>query len=156
MVCKIQKSDIMQIFKIEQDCFSQCWSEKSIEQSLDIENNIMLCAKIDNTVCGYIFADFVLDEVNLNRIAVHGDYRKNGIATELLNALFDNTADFASKIMLEVRKSNTAAISLYEKNGFKIDGIRKNFYQAPLEDAVLMTRLFKLTEVNRNNENSRY
>lgn len=142
MVRKIKKSDIEQIYEIEKNCFSQCWSKASIEQSLDIENNIMLCVQIDNTVCGYIFADFVLDEVNLNRIAVHGDYRKKGIATKLLNALFDNTADFAQKIMLEVRKSNTAAISLYEKNGFKIDGIRKNFYQAPIEDAVLMTRFF--------------
>lgn len=140
IIRKIQKCDIPQIIKIEQACFSQCWSENAIVQSLDMDNNIMLCAAFNDTVCGYIFADFVLDEVNLNRIAVDIDYRRKGIAAELLKALFDNTTDFAEKIMLEVRKSNIAAISLYERNGFEIVGMRKNFYQAPLEDAVLMTK----------------
>lgn len=143
IIRKIQKCDIPQIAKIEQDCFSQCWSENAIMQSLDIDNNIMLCAASNDTVCGYIFADFVLDEVNLNRIAVDIDYRRKGIAAELLKALFDNTADFAQKVMLEVRKSNIAAISLYERNGFETVGMRKNFYQAPLEDAVLMTKFFE-------------
>ena len=86
----------------------------------------------------------VLDEGYVTNIAVLPDYRRKGIASALLEQCISAAKQKnLSFVSLEVRKSNLAAIKLYEKFEFKIEGERKNFYECPKEDAYIMTRRFK-------------
>lgn len=146
MIRKITALDITALVEIEKQCFSQIWSLKNIEDALKSERNILLCIEDQGLICGYVFADFVLDEVNINRIAILPDFRKKGLASNLLAELEACVEDFAACIMLEVRQSNGAAQALYRKNGYKIVGNRKGFYSEPYEDAVLMTKFLKKME----------
>ncbi len=146
MIRKITSLDIKSIVDIENQCFRQTWSEKNIKDAIENERNILLCAIKSGKLCGYLFADFVLDEVNINRLATKPDSRNSGVAESLLCELEEYVGNFAECIMLEVRKGNVAARNLYEKNGFKTVGVRKGFYSAPFEDAILMTKFLKEME----------
>lgn len=146
MIRKITAFDIEALLSIEKQCFTQLWTAKNIEDAIENERNILLCICQQGEICGYIFADFVLDEVNINRIAVAPDCRNCGIACRLLEELEKYVGGFAECIMLEVRQSNTAARKLYEKNGYETVGLRKGFYSEPFEDAVLMTKFLKKME----------
>ena len=81
----------------------------------------------------------VLDEGNLDNIAVAPDYRRRGVADALLGAVTGFGRAHLAALLLEVRASNAPAIALYEKHGFAAVGRRKNYYEAPKEDAILMT-----------------
>ena len=86
-------------------------------------------------------AKILLDEGYITNVAVKKDCRNCGIGKELLSKV-DKKADALglSFISLEVRQSNVAAISLYEKQGYKNEGVRKNFYKSPVENAIIMTK----------------
>ena len=81
----------------------------------------------------------VLDEADINTVAVLPSFRRKGMADKLLSEIF-LYCDEINAFHLEVRESNIPAISLYKKNGFETDGIRKNFYSNPTENAILMTK----------------
>ena len=82
------------------------------------------------------------DELHINTIAVHPDLRRRGLATALMTRLLAiAAAEGACRAMLEVRRSNTAALRLYERMGFHVAGVRRNYYTHPDEDALLLTRL---------------
>jgi ribosomal-protein-alanine N-acetyltransferase len=86
---------------------------------------------------GYLFVTQVMDTADIGNIAVSPEFRRQGIASLLLDtALNGMDAD----VFLEVRHSNTPAIALYEKYGFQPIGIRKNYYDNPREDAILMQK----------------
>ena len=109
---------------IEAECFSHPWSKKSLEESLEKENSLFLVAVEDEKVIGYVGMEVIVDEGYIFNVAVSADY---------------NSLCF---ITLEVRESNSAAISLYSKFGFIKAGERKNYYSDPTEAAVLMTKYF--------------
>ena len=88
----------------------------------------------------------MLDEGYIDNIAVHPDARRHGVASALLDVFCRFGEINLAFLTLEVRKSNTAAIALYEKNGFQWAGLRPGYYQHPREDAVIMTREFKKEE----------
>ena len=91
-------------------------------------------------VAGYLIAYYIVDEIQILNIAVKKSKQNRGIATELFQVIFEYAKnENAGKFTLEVRPSNAGAIELYKKLGFKIDGIRKNYYKNPKEDAVLMS-----------------
>ena len=95
----------------------------------------------DGSVAAYAGMQVVLDEAEITNIAVDERYRRRGIAGKLLEGLVTLCLRRNVKYLhLEVRESNTPARSLYTKCGFEIDGMRKNFYQKPTENAVLMTK----------------
>ena len=91
---------------------------------------------------GYAVLSAVLDEGNLDNIAVAPEHRRRGVAEALLSALTGFSREKLAVLMLEVRASNVPAIALYEKHGFAAVGRRKNYYDAPKEDAILMTLEF--------------
>ena len=99
-------------------------------------------AEEDGAVLGYAVLSAVLDEGNLDNIAVAPEYRRRGVADALLGALTGFGRECLALLTLEVRASNAPAIALYEKHGFAAVGRRKNYYSAPREDAVLMTLTF--------------
>ena len=134
---------IKEIAKLEKECFSTPWSENAIAESVSAGTKFFVAEK-GGKVAGYVGISTVLDEGYITNVAVASDYRRSSVATLLLSRIFTLARKFdLSFVSLEVRNSNIPAISLYEKNGFKQEGKRKNFYEAPLEDALIMTRRFK-------------
>lgn len=105
----------------------------------NLKNNIFLkgLVYVDKIIKGVLIYDLIYDRIEIEYIIVHNDYRKQGIATKLLNNLIDNNKNILN-ITLEVRSGNIPAIKLYENNNFKKVAIRKNYYGS--EDGILMMR----------------
>ena len=100
-------------------------------------------AQQNGSVLGYLGISVILDEGYITNIAVFPEFRKKGIASKLLEFLFDFAKQKElSFVSLEVRESNMPAISLYKKFGFENEGFRKNFYTNPKENAIIMTKRF--------------
>lgn len=130
------------IENIEKACFSKPWSKSSVIESFLHGTKFFIYKEQEKTV-GYMGLSCVLDEGYVTNVAVLPEYRRKGIASKLLEfCLKYATEKQLSFISLEVRKSNASAIKLYEKFGFIVEGERKNFYEAPVENALIMTRRF--------------
>ena len=130
-----------QIAALEKVCFpADPWSEELFRDALESPHTDLLLAEgEDGKVLGYAVLSTVLDVGNLDNIAVASQCRRRGVADALLSALTDIGRTKMSVLLLEVRASNYPAIALYEKHGFVQVGRRKNYYDAPREDAILMT-----------------
>ncbi len=131
------RADIPYLVTLEKECFSSPWSEKSFTDFFDSPYSVALVAEVDGTPRGYVGMYLISGEGEITNLAVTASYRRHGIGAMLIAALI--STDGITRLMLDVRESNTAARSLYEKSGFKIDGRRKNFYEKPREDAILMS-----------------
>ena len=142
---KMNKAHVPQIAELEKLCFSDPWSEPSIASELNNKLSLWMVAIDDEKVIGYVGSQTVLGETDMMNIAVHPDYRKQGIGTALIVGLIGalELRDSHS-LMLEVRASNTPAISVYEKLGFIEVGRRKNYYRNPKEDALIMRKEWSL------------
>lgn len=130
---------------LEKTCFpADPWSEELFREALyNPAVTVLLAQGEDGGILGYAVLSVVLDEGNLDNIAVRPEYRRQGVADALLGALTDFGRDQLAVLMLEVRASNAPAVALYEKHGFAAVGRRKNYYDAPREDAILMTLEFR-------------
>lgn len=134
---------IPQMAALEALCFSLPWTEEMIANELKKTNCIYLAALDNDKLIGYIGMQSVLDEGYINNVAVHPDYRRQGVASALLSNLIELARQSQLAFLtLEVRKSNSSAIALYTGFGFTPVGIRKNYYVKPREDAILMTIFF--------------
>ena len=133
-----------QVVALEKICFpADPWREELFRSALDNPAVAILLAEGgDSAVLGYAVLSVVLDEGNLDNIAVAPEARRQGVADALLGALTGFGREHLAVLMLEVRASNAPAIALYEKHGFAAVGRRKNYYDAPKEDALLMTLTF--------------
>ena len=129
---------------LEKVCFpADPWSEALFQAALDNPSVAVLLALGEGGgLLGYAVLSAVLDEGNLDNIAVAPEHRRRGVAEALLSALTGFSREKLAVLMLEVRASNAPAIALYEKHGFAAVGRRKNYYDAPKEDAILMTLEF--------------
>lgn len=134
---------IPQIAALERACFSHPWSEQALQNELWNDSAVIIVAEgEDGTVLGYAGLQTVLDEGYINNVAVDEQYRRQGIADELIAAFVRFGRAKLAFLTLEVRASNVPAIALYVKHGFVEAGRRKNYYDDPKEDAVLMTLEF--------------
>ena len=134
-------SHVSQIAELEKLCFSDPWSENSVASELDNKLAFWLVATEGDCVAGYIGSQTVMDETDMMNVAVHPDFRRKGIAEALVNDLVANLKMMGSHCLtLEVRASNTPAITLYEKLGFSEIGRRKNYYRNPREDALILRK----------------
>lgn len=129
---------------LEKRCFpADPWSEALFREALDNPAVAVLAAEgTDSGILGYAVLSTVLDEGNLDNIAVAPEHRRQGVADALLGALTGFAREHLACLMLEMRASNAPAAALYEKHGFSAVGRRKNYYDAPREDAILMTLEF--------------
>lgn len=134
------------ILKIENLCFSLPWTRTALENQMKSKNCLFLTAVNGSNILGYIGLMMVLDEGYISNIAVDPMYRRHGVADALIDSLVERTKDSLSFITLEVRESNASAIALYIKHGFMPVGTRKNYYENPKENALLMTLFFKAEE----------
>lgn len=138
---KMKEADIPEIARLEKEIFSDSWSEKAIKETFDQQQTLVLVAYEDKQLIGYLILYFVLEEGEIARIAVISDHRRQGVGARLLLELEDLCEDNGiTKLLLDVRESNKAAISFYTSYGFVQDGIRRNFYTDPQEDGILMSR----------------
>ena len=135
----MQPQDLVQVCRIEKENFSLPWSEKSFLESMDRSDTVFLSALVENEVAGYIGCYCIAGTGEITNVAVGADYRRRGIGGMLLQKLFEAGAALdTQEFFLEVRESNEAAISLYSHQGFVKEGIRKNFYEKPMENTVIM------------------
>lgn len=143
-IVPITAAHLPQVAALEKLCFpADPWSEDLFRDALENPRVCILLAEgEDGAALGYAVLSTVLDEGNLDNIAVAPDARRQGVADALLRALTGFGRERLSVLMLEVRASNIPAIALYEKHGFAAVGRRKNYYDAPKEDAILMTLTF--------------
>ena len=140
-VREVRAEELPRLAEIERECIHEPRSVKAFEAEFAAKGAVFLAAENENgEICGFVTASSVLDEVNVNNVAVTASCRRKGIATLLMNALWDKVKGFAAFVTLEVRESNAPAAALYEKLGYKKVGVRKNFYSNPCENAVLMTK----------------
>lgn len=138
----MKDADLPAVHEIEALSFSNPWSDATFRgeiQNKGISFPMVIVRASDGRVTGYIIYWHIQDEVQINNVAVHPDFRGKGIGEAamrlVLKEIREKGANFAT---LEVRVSNTAAASLYEKLGFKVLGSRKGYYTNPVEDAYVM------------------
>ncbi len=141
-IVPFEKKHIAPLAKLEKVCFSEPWSADGLIEAYRNGTKFFV-AENESHVMGYIGIKAVTDEGYITNVAVFPQYRKRGVGTALLHKVFafagENRLSFVS---LEVRVSNSDAVSLYEKTGFSAEGRRKDFYRAPREDALIMTKRF--------------
>ena len=143
-ILKMAESHIKEIAEIENVCFTTPWSEKSIKEELSNPHARFFVALSDNEVSGYIGAHNILGEVYITNVAVKPRFRRMGIGKKLVDFLINESiSENADFVTLEVRKSNEGAKALYENAGFSVVGERKDFYELPKENAILMTKFLK-------------
>jgi ribosomal-protein-alanine N-acetyltransferase len=124
---------------IERTAYAYPWSERFFRQELQVECARSFLAEIDGQIVGYVLFWLLPDEIDIHNIAVHQDFRRRGLGRSLLeNVIIEARNRAASRITLEVRKSNTVAQKLYEAVGFSVNGVRKGYYSDDGEDALLM------------------
>ena len=140
-ITKMNAIHVPQVAQLEQLCFADPWSEKSIGSELDNVWSLWLVALDGERVVGYIGSQTAVDETDVMNVAVHPDCRRQGIAEKLIETLVTELKNRGSHaLMLEVRSSNSPAICLYEKLGFSQVGCRKNYYRNPKEDALILRK----------------
>lgn len=136
------KEHISQVVEIEKQSFSLPWSKEAFLESFTYDHAMFLVAldyASKSTVAGYIGMYKVLNEGDITNIAVSPEYRGKGVGLALMNSLKELAqGKNIDNLILEVRESNSIAIHLYEKVGFCRAGIRKNFYEKPVENAIVM------------------
>lgn len=134
---------IAEVAKIEKECFSSPWSEKALSEELTNDVSHFFVCLDDNEVVGYAGVHIMSGECYIDNIAVSASHRRQKIGSLLIEKLIDTAKNGGGEfISLEVRQSNKPAICLYEKFGFVSVGVRKNFYDFPTEDAIIMTKTF--------------
>ena len=141
-VVPMAERHVAALAEIEKACFHAPWSEAMLREELD--KGIFLVVERDGQAIGYVGCQTVLDEGYITNVAVSPDCRRQGVGRALIEELAQRArAQGLSFVTLEARASNAPAIALYEGAGFVHVGVRKNFYTAPSEDAVLMTLFLK-------------
>lgn len=139
----MNKSHVDGIIEIENESFAIPWSRASVEKELSNNLAIYVVAMEDDKVVGYGGMWHIVNEGHITNIAVHKDYRRKGIGNAIINKLSEIAVDKEMiGLTLEVRKSNTPALELYQKNGFKLEGIRPEYYEDNKEDAYIMWKYF--------------
>lgn len=116
------------------------WSAASFESEAAKKNGIVLYIEENSTISGLICGYYAVGEGDITSVAVHPECRRQGLALKLIREFEKQLPNDTEDIFLEVRESNTAAISLYEKCGFGAVSTRKNFYESPRENAVVMKK----------------
>lgn len=129
-----------QLEALEARCFSLPWTRGQLLSQLPDPMHVFLLAVEGERLLGYVGMMHVLDEGYISNVAVLPETRRQGIGDRLIGALLTRADSLSLRfVTLEVRAGNAPAIALYEKHGFQKVGVRKNYYKAPREDAVLMT-----------------
>ncbi|MCX7973705.1 MAG: ribosomal protein S18-alanine N-acetyltransferase [Candidatus Aminicenantes bacterium] len=142
MIRRMEEKDLPAVLAIERASFPNPWHESTFRgeiQNRSISFPWVIVHESDNQVVGYVIFWKIGEEVQINNIAIHPNYRRRGLGEWLLRKVISKVKkDGAQFITLEVRQSNLAAQALYSKLGFKLVGRRRFYYSNPIEDALVM------------------
>lgn len=140
-IVSMSQEHVPQIASLERACFSDPWSENAFISELSNPLSCWLVALDGERVAGYVGSQSVIDMADIMNVAVDSQYRRQGIAERLINELICRLCPKGIiALLLEVRVSNTPAISLYKKLGFQQVGVRPNYYFKPREDALILRK----------------
>ncbi len=150
------RGDVMELLKVSADSNSQIfdglsaldkkcvgsdgWSAESFKSEVIKDNGVVLCFLDDTHVIALLSGYFAEGEGDITSVAVEPDFRIKGLAQQLITEFEKILPYNTENIFLEVRESNTPAISLYRKCGFERLSVRKNFYISPRENAIVMVK----------------
>ena len=141
-IVRMNESHVAAVAELERLNFSTPWDEASVRSELTNKLALWLVALDGGQVVGYVGSQTVLQEADMMNIAVADSHRRQGIARMLVEELIRQLD--AYQLSLEVRQSNGAAISLYKSLGFSQVGLRKNYYQKPKENALILRKEWKI------------
>jgi len=140
----VTEAMLPQIECLEEQCFSLPWTLDMLRSQLPDGQHVFLAALDGERVLGYVGMMTVLDEGYISNVAVDPTARRQGLGERLIAALLERAEERClAFVTLEVRESNVPAIALYQKHGFRPVGLRKNYYEQPKENALLMTKFLK-------------
>ena len=133
-------SDLPEVAAIERRAFPTPWSIAMFVLEMSKATGVCLAATLEGKLVGYTVCSRYDSVWHVMNIAVEPQLRRRGIASSLLRELYARAGDPGAQFTLEVRRSNLAAIELYERDGFRIAGLRRRYYQDNGEDALIMWR----------------
>lgn len=140
----MENGDIPSVVKLEQTCFEEPWSSQSLESYVNNKDAVFLVSESNGEIAGYAGMYYVYPEGYITNVAVFEKFRNQGIATQILKKIFEiSEKEGVDRCSLEVRVSNQTAIHVYEKMGFQGVGERKNFYDNPTENALIMWKEYR-------------
>lgn len=140
-ITRMTADHVPQVAALEQECFADPWSQQSVASELDNPLSLWLVWVEDDKVLGYVGSQTVMDETDMMNVAVAPAARRRGIARKLIETLMQQLQQQGSHCLsLEVRVSNTPAIALYERLGFREVGRRPNYYRHPKEDGLILRK----------------
>ena len=136
---RLAYADLPQVIAIERRAFPTPWSLAMFVLELSKSSGVCLAALVDGRIAGYVVCSRYADVWHVMNVAVDPDHQRRGIAAALLEHLVGEVGDDAP-LTLEVRRTNAAAMRLYERHGFRAAGVRRRYYQDNGEDALVMWR----------------
>ena len=139
-ITAMKPEHISQVAELERVLFSAPWDENSLRSELENPLSLWLVALCGDRVAGYVGSQTVLGESDMMNLAVHPDFRRQGLGRQLVNALVYELEEDSHCMLLEVRQSNEGAIALYRALGFRQVGKRPNYYKRPTEDALILRK----------------
>lgn len=138
---KMTESDIGAVAELEKEIFSDAWTKNSIYETFCQQQAFVTVVEEDGEIQAYCIVYYVMDEGEIARIAVSPRHQRRGTGRKLLDCVCELCRKKGvTRLLLDVRESNETARKFYESYGFLEDAIRKNFYQMPVEHAVLMSK----------------
>ena len=145
-VRRMKEGDGEAVAALEARLFSDAWSLSAVKSGLAAPAQTFFVVQTDaGKIIGYAAIMTVMDEGELLRIGTDPDFQRQGAASLLMDQVMKTAEEKGlSFMLLEVRQSNVPAVSLYEKYGFGREGVRRNYYQDPVEDALIMRREFSV------------
>jgi ribosomal-protein-alanine N-acetyltransferase len=141
LIRPMHAEDLERILEIETVSFASPWTWNHFKEELTKTYGRLRVAISGQRIAGYLITWLIEDELHIANLAVHPDFRRQGIAEKLVRTVLDEIPH-CSLATLEVRESNSSARRLYEKLGFAIVGIRKKYYEKEGEDALIMSKFF--------------
>ncbi len=135
--------DLEPVVALEAASFTNPWSQEQLARELTESSvsRLYVLRTPEQRVAAFCLCWLIVDELHVNTIAVDPAHRRRGLATELMrHAIADAVREGARRATLEVRRSNTAAIALYERLGFRTCAVRPAYYTKPDEDALVLWR----------------
>lgn len=140
LIRDLMPEDLPEVMAIEKTSFTTPWSETLFMNEIFKPRSLPKAALIGEKLVGYICGNYLLDEGHILNVTVHPDFRKQGIASQLVDHMLGLLKkEGCLTIFLEVRQSNEAALRMYEKAGFTEIAKRKAYFTIPVEDAIIMS-----------------
>lgn len=139
LIRSMELEDLDEVLEVEKSCFKIPWTRLMFEDELINSNAYYYVIEVNKKIVGYVGFWKIIDEAHITNVAIHNDYRRLGYGRALINALLNKAKELEIiAVTLEVRVSNLAAISLYERFGFVSSGVRRGYYSDNNEDALIM------------------